>query len=111
MATVASIAARRAMAEAAIKDAVSALAEKHRIEVTDATYPVRDVELRRVMDLESVASNLGAIVESFAPAKKAPAKEEARAPEEVPADVAEAAAAVEEEPAAKPKAKPKAKKK
>jgi len=75
MATTASVAARRGTAEADIKTAVSALAEKFGAEILDTTYHVRDIELRRVLDLENVALNLKNIVEKL-PAKKA--KEEAK---------------------------------
>lgn len=75
MATIASVAARRGNAEAVIKTAVSALAEKFGVEVIDQTYPVRDIELRRVMDMESIGANLTSIVEAMPKkAEKADAK-------------------------------------
>jgi hypothetical protein len=87
MATAASVAKRRGEAEMAIKAAVSAIAAKHGVEVSmDAAYNVRDIELRRVMDMEMTAANLTAISEKIG-GKKAEAKAEPK--EEAAEEVAE----------------------
>lgn len=63
MATEAAVAKRRAEAESGIEKSVSALAENYGIEPGDRTVSgVRDLELRRVMQLEKLAAVLAEIV-------------------------------------------------
>lgn len=61
MASEAAIARRRAEAETSVNDHVSALAARYSIETNETTLNVRDIELRRVIQMETLASALGEI--------------------------------------------------
>lgn len=72
MATEAAVAKRRAEAEGSIETSVSALAQKFGVEAAIAPVSgVRDLELRRVMQLETVAAVLTLIVETAASGESA----------------------------------------
>lgn len=62
MATESATAKRRAEAETAINNHVSALADKFEVKLQTNNFPVRDLEMKRVFQLESLAATLQQIV-------------------------------------------------
>ncbi len=57
---------RQAEAENAINSHVSALAEKFGVEIQTESFPIRDLEMKRLIALENVGTALGQIVETSA---------------------------------------------
>ena len=65
MATEAAVAKRRAEAETRIQTALSALGSMAGVELEQTAYPVRDLELRRVIGLEQAANGIEQILAAF----------------------------------------------